>query len=216
MKLSSLRPAYISARLSQRAFWRRHPDAPWLAQSAILFLESWLKTTDRGIEWGSGRSTAWIGQRVAHLISVEHYKPWYERVSGDIERLGLKNKVDYRLVACEVAESVAVPDPDSHPYADVALELSDNSLDFALVDGRMRSTCMCRAIPKLRPGGLLILDNANRYVPNLTRLGYSTITEPCSEPRGPKWKKLLEGIADWRPIHMSDRIFDTRAWIKPH
>jgi hypothetical protein len=37
----------------------------------------------------------------------------------------------------------------------------DHTFDLVLVDGRVRTECMQHAIPKIRPGGHLMLDNSN-------------------------------------------------------
>ncbi len=38
----------------------------------------------------------------------------------------------------------------------------DSTFDIVLVDGRARPACLIHALPKVRRGGLLILDNAER------------------------------------------------------
>jgi hypothetical protein len=40
--------------------------------------------------------------------------------------------------------------------------ISDNSLDFLLVDGRARPECLYYALPKMKKNGLVILDNSER------------------------------------------------------
>jgi hypothetical protein len=46
-------------------------------------------------------------------------------------------------------------------YVVVFEELQDGSLDFVVVDGHYRQACIRAAIPKLKMGGLLLLDNSN-------------------------------------------------------
>lgn len=212
MRISSLRPAYLTRRLRQQAFQRRHPDAPWLTEASILLLDTWLRPTDAGLEWGSGRSTTWFATRVARLISIEENRFWFESVSEQLARRAMTARVDYRCIPCEHAEQ---DEPASHPYADVALAIQDESLDFALVDGNIRALCMLRVMPKLRKGGLLILDNANRYVPNRHMGGHSTIHEARDLPRTRLWEEILTALRDWRSINTSDGIWDTRVWMRP-
>ena len=38
----------------------------------------------------------------------------------------------------------------------------DASLDLVVVDGRARVECARRAMPKVKPGGLLLLDDTSR------------------------------------------------------
>lgn len=212
MKISSFRPRYLVRRLAQMRFRHVQPDAPWLTSAAVLFLDSYLKPTDVGIEWGSGRSTIWFAKRVSHLTSIEDSEVWYRRVKTALETEHLLAKVNYRFVPCELHEQ---DEPLHHPYASVAAGLPDCSLDFALVDGNIRATCMKQALPKLKPGGLLILDNANRYVPNLQLGRFATVHEPRSEPRTPLWAEIIASLKNWRWINLSDGIWDTRLWIKP-
>ena len=212
MRFSSLRPPYLFPRVRQMLFARRHPGAPWLAESAILLLEAWLKPTDVGLEWGSGRSTAWIAARVGRLTSVESDAAWHRTVTDTLRAKGLSHVVDYRHVPCEPQE---LDEPQSHPYAEVANEFADGTLDFALVDGYIRETCMRLVMPKVRPGGLLILDNANRFFPNPSLGEFSTVHEPRSEPRTPAWARLADELADWRWVVTTDRLWDTRMWVRP-
>lgn len=212
MRISSLRPGYLIRRLRQIAFCRQCPDCPWIASDAVLLLSEWLKPTDRGIEWGSGRSTLWIAKRVSYLLSVESDSVWHERVGAFLSVEKLVEKVDYRHVLCNVREQ---DEPIEHPYADVADEFPDGSFDFALVDGRIRLTCMRKALEKIKPGGLLILDNANRYVPNVFLGSNTTVNQPRSVPPNAAWTDLLKQLKDWRWINTSDGIWDTRFWIKP-
>ncbi len=213
MKLSSLfKPVYLFYRIKQRIFEIIHPEAPWLGESAILLLENWLKPTDIGFEWGCGRSTLWIGKKVKHVMSVEDNEKWYWKIKEEVEAYGLNDKIELRLIPCELEEQ---DEPESHLYADIILEFPDNYFDFILVDGNIRSLCMERAIPKIKKGGMLILDNANRYIPNRFLNGYSTVHEPRDYPRSNKWAQIMEQLKDWRWINTSDGIWDTRFWIKP-
>jgi predicted O-methyltransferase YrrM len=53
--------------------------------------------------------------------------------------------------------------------------MPDDHIDFVLVDGITRQTCVRSSMGKLKPGGLLILDNANLYVPKKYQEGYTTV-----------------------------------------
>ena len=46
-------------------------------------------------------------------------------------------------------------------YVAVFNEFEDGSLDFVVVDGHYRQACILAALPKLKVGGLLMLDNSN-------------------------------------------------------
>ena len=212
MRLSSLRPSYLVPRLRQIAFVRSYPRAPWLTQAAVLLLESWLQPDDFVVEWGSGRSTAWFAERTARVLSVEANPAWYARVAESLAARKLDARVDQRLIPCQLGE---FDEPIEHPYFGVASELADGSVDFALVDGNLRLRCIESIMPKIRPGGLLGLDNANRFVPNRWGPGHSTVHEPRSAPVSPGWARVLEELRGWRSILTSDGIWDTRFWVRP-
>jgi tRNA A58 N-methylase Trm61 len=212
MKLREFYPPYLWRFLVQRSFHRTHPETPLLVANAVILLDNWLKPSDRGIEFGSGRSTSWLAQRLAHLTSVEHDARWYQRVVKRIAQRGLADKVDYRLIA---AAGEQMDEPKDHPYAAVADEMADESLDFALVDGQMRLRCLQRVMPKLKPGGLLALDGANRYLPNRFEEGHTTIQVVRNQALNEEWQQAADSLKAWRWINTSDGLWDTRFWVKP-
>lgn len=202
MKLSTLRPSVLLPRIRVWAFQRRFPDAPWLTEAVIYFLDVWLRPSDTGVEWGSGRSTIWLAERVGSLLSIEHDEKWSEKVRDMLKRKGLEDKVRY---FCK---------PLDETYEDAARTLPDKSLDFALVDGRRRLSCFRTIIPKIRPGGILILDNAERYVANPVMGSHSTVI--CRRDQDdPEWKPVLKELATWRAVLTTNRIWDTRIWVRP-
>jgi SAM-dependent methyltransferase len=211
MKLRKLDPPYLWRYLVQRHFHRAHPGTPLLVANAVMLLDNWLRPSDRGLEWGSGRSTGWLASRVAHLVAVEHDRRWYERVHRHLSQSDLVGKVDYRLVQ---APADQMEEPRNHPYAGVADDLPDASLDLVLVDGQMRLRCLQKGLDKLKTGGLLVLDGANRYVPNHFERGFTTVQLHRSEPLNEEWREVLEGLRSWRWINTSDGLWDTRFWVK--
>ena len=72
MRLRNLfRPLYVAGRIQNWLYQKRHPDHPWLAPHAVVWLEANLRPDMRGFEWGSGRSTLWFGKRLKSLTSIE-------------------------------------------------------------------------------------------------------------------------------------------------
>lgn len=65
-----------------RYWWweRRNPDKPWLTPGAVAFLDGHLTPEMAGLEFGSGRSTAWFARKLARLVSVEHHEEWFKIV----------------------------------------------------------------------------------------------------------------------------------------
>ena len=213
MNKKKLWPPYLWRYLVQQSFQKAHPDAPVMVANAVLILNSWIKETDRGVEWGSGRSTAWLAARCSHLLTVEHDEHWYDKTKAVLENRRLARKVDYRFVP---AVGDQMDEPRDHPYAGVADELENASLDFAIVDGQMRLRCAEKVISKLKPGAILVVDGANRYLPNRIGSGYSTIQLAREDPLNAEWAAFLNQVSSWRALHTSDGLWDTRFWVKPN
>ncbi|MDX2480285.1 MAG: hypothetical protein QNK24_08100 [Desulfuromusa sp.] len=201
-------PQYIKNRLALMWFEKNNPDFPWLTKEAIVFLDDWLKPTDQGVEWGSGRSTLWIAKRVGHLLSIEHNDNWYDQTRMALAMHNIVN-VDYRQVSLPTRDNTNETDE----FAKQTYGLEDKILDFALVDGAdgTRAACVREAMRLLRPCGLLILDNANRYI------SHSTIS-PGSVGKGFKrniaWSKTEAELKSWRTIWTSNGVWDTAFFVK--
>jgi predicted O-methyltransferase YrrM len=201
-------PRYVYNRT--RLMWseRAHPDHPWLTPEAVRLLASMLRTSDRGAEFGSGRSTIWFAGRVAHLTSVEHDKCWYDEVSAQIRGRGMTN-VTYILAPQDQPAELG----DVSTYARTALAFDDATLDFALVDGLYREHVSKLIIPKIKPGGLLVIDNVNWYLPPPRTCAPASRT--CAlGPDGAIWSQIAKILADWRAIWTTSGVTDTAIFIK--
>lgn len=163
MRLRNLfRPLYLVGRLQNWIYEKRHPDHPWLAPDAIAWLEQNLHPDMRGWESGSGRSTLWFAKRLAHLTSIESDAAWFAQVTRMVADSGLTH-VDLRHIPLDHPEADTYrPDYDPLPRNPSAiLAEPDASLDFVVVDGWYRPVCARAALPKLKPGGLLLIDNTD-------------------------------------------------------
>jgi predicted O-methyltransferase YrrM len=201
-------PRYVYNRTRQILYEHDHPDDPWLTPEAVRLLTSMLRPADRGAEFGSGRSTIWFAERVGHLTSVEHDAQWYATVSARLKDRGLTN-VDYILAP---RDQPAEPGGMSE-YARTALTFADGSLDFALIDGLYRGRTASLMLPKIKSGGLLIIDNVNWYLPSRSHAPNSRT--PARGPDGPVWAEVAQDLTDWRSIWTSSGVWDTAMYLKP-
>jgi predicted O-methyltransferase YrrM len=199
-------PRYVYHRTKQLLYERRHPEAPWLTPGAVRLLGSLLRPCDWGVEFGSGRSTTWFARRVAHLTSVEHDPQWYASVRDALAERGLAN-VDHVL-----APWVADLPGDQSDYAGVLRRFGEQSLDFALIDGTYREHTARLTLPRIKPGGLLIIDNVNWYLPSGSRAPASR-----SLAMGPEagWDDIAKELAGWRSIWIGSGVWDTAIFIRP-
>lgn len=147
-------------------------DEPWITFPAIDWLERVLTPDARVFEFGSGGSTLFFARRVGSLTSVEHHPAWHNRVRRRLRSLGLDDRTRVHLAPPETNPNGSRERFGStrRTYARVAFEHyvtridqePDASIDLVFVDGRSRMACMRHALPKLKPGGYLVLDNSQR------------------------------------------------------
>lgn len=148
--------------------------APWITFPALRYLRRRIGPGDRVFEFGSGGSTIFFARHCADVCSIEHDPAWADRVRGRLDTLGMHNCV-LRHVAPEPdpASASGLRPPyrsDAEGWGDVSFEryvhaideMAEQSLDVVLVDGRARADCLRRAIPKVKPGGMLLLDDSQR------------------------------------------------------
>jgi hypothetical protein len=162
----------------------------------------------KGIEWGAGRSTLWIAPRVAQLISVEESRTWYLRMRHKLRTLNVGN---VRLILAPEGDTTQCEECEySADYVGAASDLSPESMDFAVVDGKLRDLCALRAVELLRPGGFLLVDDCNRYLPTVCHVPIR-VTEPASD----LWGKLAYRLEGWTSLAFSDGVQETRVFLKP-
>ena len=119
----------------------RTPDTimpiPWMHPSAVSYLGEILRPDFWVLEHGSGGSTLWLAERVACVVSVEHDPAWREAVR--------------KLAPTNVTLVTAMDYPA-------------NKFDLLLIDGERdkRGDYLMVAHKIVKPGGWVVLDNANR------------------------------------------------------
>jgi predicted O-methyltransferase YrrM len=103
----------------------------------------------RAFEWGSGGSTIWLSQRTKSVITLEHDREWLEKAQGELDKYGI---INVSLVLRQLDRGY-VEHIDGFP---------NEHFDIIMVDGRRRGDCLKRAMPKLRSGGAMVLDDSQR------------------------------------------------------
>jgi predicted O-methyltransferase YrrM len=206
-----LTPRYIFNRLAEINYQQRFPDLPWLTREANEILERTLNDVDAGLEFGSGRSTLWLALRIKKLTSVEHNKEWYGIVKRSLEERGIKS---VNLLLFESSNTYTDESGENTEYVSIIDTFSNKSLDFVLIDGIFRADCANNVIPKLKPGGLLVIDNVNRFLPNdSTHSPNSRITN--DGPASDKWKDFMLNTKGWDYIWTSSGVTDTVLYFNP-
>jgi hypothetical protein len=141
---------------------------PWLTFKATAWLDSYLEPEMHVFEFGSGGSTIFLASHVRELVSVEHDPDWYASTERALKQRGLVNcRYILRQPLSEPSAAFASTDP---AFSDMSFEnyvksidnYPDGTFDLVLVDGRARTACTIRALPKVKTGGHLLLDDADR------------------------------------------------------
>jgi SAM-dependent methyltransferase len=201
-------PRYLVDRIRLEFYERLHPDHPWLTKSANAILQSQLQNNCVGLEFGSGRSTLWFARRVRHLTSIEHDPVWFRKVSGMLAANRIAN-VSHLLREVDRSEQEAA----TTGYLRALDDFTAESLDFVLVDGVYRAACANGAIDKLRPGGMMILDNVNWYLPCESRAPNSRRLP--DGPASPDWAQFEDRVSTWRRDWTTSGVTDTAIFYKP-
>jgi len=128
---------------------------PWLPFSLMELLEEVLTPTSRVFEYGGGGSTVWFAARAGEVVTVEHDEQWASILAAAVADCSGCVVHSRRL---DSADDSYVRSIQEHP---------DGYFDIVVVDGRERVRCLEAAREKVRPGALLLLDDAQRprYAP---------------------------------------------------
>ncbi len=145
---------------------RRHP---WVTYPALAWLDRAVTPDMRVFEFGSGGSTLYFAERTAEVFSVEHDPEWHAAVCAALAEAQLKN-CQLRLIEATPARPGA---PDLYTaerkpalgtrfesYARAIDAHPEAAFDLVIVDGWARLACIQHALPKIKPGGYLLLDNS--------------------------------------------------------
>jgi hypothetical protein len=119
---------------------------PWFTYPAVDFLSERLNNSLRVFEFGSGNSTLFFAERVNHIISIEHNKDWFDKIS---KRAHTNSNIIFAQAN------------NSGQYLD-ALKAVDHNYDIIVVDGIYRNECCIEAMNFLTDSGVILLDDSER------------------------------------------------------
>lgn len=171
--------------------------APWWTYAAVEAVEEALPPHARVFEFGGGGSTLWLHDRGASVTCVEHDPEWF----GEL-RTALPDDVEVVLRAPDADGSIRSESEPGHFFNSYVTEVArhpDDTFDLVIVDGRARVECGMAAMPKVKPGGMLLLDDSDRprYAPLVAALT--------------PWQR-----ADFRGLKIGGGgLFQTSVWKRP-
>jgi SAM-dependent methyltransferase len=159
---------------------------PWITYPAFRQLERIVKPGARVFEYGCGGSSLWWASHAAEVISVEHDAAWAARVAENAPA-NLKVVTRVRDETCAEERQAAVApffaDPPELPlshderhnvmhglmnpefvaYATEIMEHEPESFDVVIVDGMARALSAWLAAKYVKPGGIIVFDNSDRW-----------------------------------------------------
>ena len=194
-------------KVNYKLFKLFNPQSPWTSQASIKAFEKILDKNMVGFEYGSGFSTMFFSKYLKHLTSVEHNEEWFKIVKTKLKDQQINN-VDYHFIPAQKesnnAEYSFYKDfnltnkdftirKEYHNYFSFVSTFPAEHFDFIIVDGRARVECCLNALPKLKAGGLFVLDNSDRE----------------------RYKPVFKVLESWKNITTTTGLFDTTIWFKP-
>lgn len=153
---------------------------PWMAFPAIRFLQGILRRNTRVFEYGAGGSSVFFARRVEELVSVEHDKTWFEQTQSVMQDVQKNFEIRWTgILAQPEIQDQPIEGSSSDPlcyttsdeqlqgqsffkYAAAIDAYPDEYFDVVLIDGRSRPSCFLHAMQKVKFGGYVVLDNAER------------------------------------------------------
>jgi hypothetical protein len=147
---------HVRSLLRQESVDRDDEPIPWYTYAAI----AWLKNLDfSGVEvfeFGSGNSTTFWASRARTVASVEDDAEWHARVSR-----GLPSNASCTLI----------------PGEDEYVAACSSPCDVVNIDGSYRLACARASVARVRPGGMMVLDNSDWFPNTATFLRDAGLTQ---------------------------------------
>ncbi|MBN8677275.1 MAG: hypothetical protein J0M29_03565 [Chitinophagales bacterium] len=152
-------------------------ELPWINYLAIQCLEKNIRPEFKVFEYGGGGSTLFFSKIVAEIATVEDNQEWYNTLNDIITARRISNWrgffVQPEPVSTSLPRSFKNPkdfmsrmeihaDMSFEKYAKAIQQYPFEYFDLILVDGRARPSCIEQALPFLKPGGILVVDNTER------------------------------------------------------
>lgn len=153
-------------------------ESPWLTFPAIDFLDEHIRPGDKVFEYGGGGSTLFFCKKGAEVVTVEDNEEWFSILTRTVQGKKYSGTWEGHFIPAESVRTSAPRDhanPDDFKSASKGCEnmsferyacaihrFPEAYFDVVLVDGRARPSCIKQALPHLKKGGLLVIDNTER------------------------------------------------------
>ena len=143
-----------------RVLFGRLPLLPWWPYSAIQQVSKIVLSDTVVVEFGAGMSSLWLAMRARKVYAIEDSPKWHGLVQDRARTLGLANLVLMLRDSSRFpnrGNGCATFNEEFASFDGVVEPL----VDSVIVDGAARFRCVENAIPRLKSGGYLYLDNSD-------------------------------------------------------
>jgi hypothetical protein len=122
---------------------------PWLPFRLIDLLGERLQPGMRVFEYGGGGSTLWFLDQGLEVVTDEHDAAW----ARILKETTTSSSWELLVHPLDDGGAAYVGAIDAYP---------DGHFDLVVVDGRHRARCVAASLAKVRPGGMLVVDDVDR------------------------------------------------------
>lgn len=133
---------------------------PWFTMPFLEVLETWDMQDWELFEYGAGHSTVWFANRCKSVVSADHNPGWLDCIDARLKELNLDNvTLKYRKPTLPL--SIGEGGEESELVN--SIDEDDKLYDCIVIDCEYhRNTCAEHILSHIKPGGIIILDNANQ------------------------------------------------------
>lgn len=176
--------------LSKKTYFGSVPSdefgiTPWFTYPAISMLRQIVSSESRIFEYGSGFSSLYFKSVAAELVSVEHNSKWGDILKRSNSELDVRIHPEESEIENAASREIQsylefkFEEPVGHSqsenlehglinrsFSNYALEITKSPpghFDVIVVDGMARQLCAFMASHYVAYGGLIILDNSDRW-----------------------------------------------------
>jgi hypothetical protein len=131
----------VTAGIRKMVGWR--VPIPWIALPAWRYIKNTVPQNAVVFEWGSGMSTIWYEKHFREVHAVEDDPAWHHTI---LRRL----------------QSAKVYLLDGDEYIAKINSFPEGYFDMVVIDGRARHRCFIEVGKRLKPNGILVIDNSDK------------------------------------------------------
>jgi hypothetical protein len=180
-------------------------ELPWINTEAISWLKKNLNSKMKVFEYGSGGSTIFMAKIVEKITSVEYDAMYYLSLKTRLENENIGNcRLIYSVPKKNINDGqiFLTDDPKFENrsfknYVQTINNFPNNYFDFVFIDGRARNGCVMSALPKVKDGGHILLDNSDlaeynigkKFLEKFEKLKfYGQVNNSCNNSETTIWK----------------------------